>query len=208
MSHFSQASLDFYDALEHDNSREFWNEHREDYERLVRDPLTALADGFVGDYGRYKMFRPNRDVRFSADKSPYKTQAGVAFESGGYIQLSARGLACGAGYYAMDRDQLSRYRDAIMHERIGASLVTLLDSLPKDVEVRPVDPLKTAPRGYPVDHPRIELLRGKGLVLWQEWPVEPWLFESAVRKPVGVFLEQAQPLCAWLHKYVGPAARQ
>ena len=65
------------------------------------------------------------------------------------------------------------------------------------------DVLKRAPRGYPADHPRIRLLRYKGVVTWKEWPVEPWLGTPAAKQRVAAFLAASQPLCAWLEANVG-----
>jgi len=64
--------------------------------------------------------------------------------------------------------------------------------------------LKTAPRGYPGDHPRIGLLRCKGLICWQQWPVAPWLGTDQARDRVAGFLRTAAPLHHWLDRQVGP----
>ena len=63
--------------------------------------------------------------------------------------------------------------------------------------------LKTAPRGYPGDHPRIELLRWKGLICWRHWPVAPWLYTAKARDRVVGFLCAAAPLQHWLDLRVG-----
>ena len=68
------------------------------------------------------------------------------------------------------------------------------------------DPLKTAPRGYAADHPRIRLLRYKGVVTWKQWPVEPWLGTAAAKRRVAEFLAASRPLCAWLNANVGQSA--
>ncbi len=67
------------------------------------------------------------------------------------------------------------------------------------------DLLKTAPRGYPADHPRIELLRHKGLVAWKQWPVEPWLGTAKAKHVVADFLVASRPLHDWLAQHVGPS---
>jgi uncharacterized protein (DUF2461 family) len=67
------------------------------------------------------------------------------------------------------------------------------------------DSLKSAPRGYPADHPRIELLRHKGLVAWKQWPVEPWLETPGARSEVAGFLVASRPLSDWLDRHVGPS---
>src|SRR5205085_4348870 len=96
-------ALAFYEGLELDNSRAYWTANKEAYETAVKAPLLALCEAVDERYRPLRMFRPNRDVRFSKDKSPYKTQAAAAGEAEGgtswYVALSATGLFVGAGYY-------------------------------------------------------------------------------------------------------------
>lgn len=68
-----EAALDFYDDLEIDNSKFFWEQHKETYRTAVAEPMSALAEELADEFGTAKLFRPHRDVRFSKDKSPYKT---------------------------------------------------------------------------------------------------------------------------------------
>lgn len=94
-------ALDFYEHLEADNSKTFWQSHKDRYEQAVREPMERLLDELEPEFGPGRIFRPNRDVRFSADKSPYKTHIGAHLAAGGYVQLSADGLACGNGLYRL-----------------------------------------------------------------------------------------------------------
>jgi len=94
---FPAAAVDFYKDLDDDNSREWWLAHKDVYETAVRQPLTELLSTLEPEFGvSTKIFRPNRDVRFSPDKSPYKTaQGGYIATPGGfayYVQIS--GSAC------------------------------------------------------------------------------------------------------------------
>ncbi len=156
------------------------------------------------EFGPGRIFRPYRDVRFSADKSPYKTTIAANLERGGYIQLSARGLGAGRGMYMMAPDQLARYRQAVAAERTGARLDSIVAALTaKKIEVTAHDALRTAPKGYPKDHPRIDLLRSKGLIAWRQWPVAAWLGTATARTRVVEFLRAAQPLDDWLAEHVG-----
>ncbi len=205
---FSQTGLDFYAALEVDNSKRFWLDHKATYEEYVLEPTRSLVEELSEEFGGYKIFRPNRDVRFSADKSPYKTHIGVIFEEGSYLQFSSAGLACGAGYYTMSRDQLARYRDAVVAEPSGTELAGIVSLIARSVEILSVDALKTVPRGYSAEHPRIELLRNKGIVSWKEWPVEEWLFSPAVAERVSEFFRLSRPLTVWLNRYVGPSLEE
>jgi uncharacterized protein (TIGR02453 family) len=204
-SGWPEEALDFYDGLEADNSKTYWTEHRAVYEAHVLGPMTELLDELAPDFGAAKIFRPYRDIRFSKDKSPYKTAIG-AVVGDGYIQLSARGLAAGSGMYGMAADQLDRYRQAVADDKSGAELAGLVDVIRgQDIDVHGHETLKTAPRGYPADHPRIDLLRCKGLVAWREWPVAAWLGTAAAKQRVTGFLAATRPLCDWLETSVGPS---
>jgi uncharacterized protein (TIGR02453 family) len=191
--------------LEADNSKVYWTDHKSTYEGDVKAPMVALLDDLTEEFGDVHLFRPNRDVRFSADKSPYKTSiAGMIGE--GYVQLSADGLMAGAGTYHMMSDQLDRYRRAVDRDSSGAELETIVAKLHKDkLEVYGSNALKTAPKGYDKDHPRVELLRYKGLVAMKSWPVEPWLGTAAAKKRVVDVFHAAAPLIGWLADHVGPS---
>jgi uncharacterized protein (TIGR02453 family) len=198
-------ALEFYDELEADNSKAFWQRNKHVYERLVRAPMEELLAELEPDWGEGRIFRPYRDVRFSRDKSPYKTHIGATIGAG-YVQLSAAGLAVGCGMWEMARDQLERYREAVDADRSGTELTSLVaDARSDGLEVMGHDTLKTAPRGYPKDHPRIELLRFKGIVAWQEWPAAAWLGTRRAKDRVVGFLERSRPLDAWLQVNVGPS---
>ena len=114
---FPDEALLFYEGLEADNSRAYWSDHAEVYDRAVRAPMLALIAAVDPEFGPMKFFRPQRDLRFSADKSPYKTHAGAVSHSEGsgahYVQVSAAGLLVAGGYYRMAKDQVERYRAAV-----------------------------------------------------------------------------------------------
>ena len=153
-------AVEFYDGLEEDNSREYWHAHKAVYSEAVLHPMEELLEELSGQFGTGRIFRPNRDIRFSADKSPYKTAIGATLSGGGYVQFSAAGLATGRGMYMMAPDQLERYRRAVDTDPPGAEVVRLTDEARKaGIEITAHDQLKTAPRGFARDHPRIDLLR-------------------------------------------------
>jgi len=201
-------AIEFYEGLEADNTRAYWQDHKKEYEELVRGPMLELLAELAAEFGEGKIFRPFRDVRFSRDKSPYKTAIGATLERGGYVQFSAHGLAAGSGYYVMMADQLDRYRRAVADDKPGRKLVEICDALRKTgVEVTAKETLKTAPKGYPKDHPRIDLLRHKGLIVWKQWPVAPWMGTPKAKERVVDVLAAARPLNAWLDKHVGPTSQ-
>jgi uncharacterized protein (TIGR02453 family) len=203
-SGWPKRAFAFYEGLEADNSKEYWTAHREVYEMDVLAPMEALLAELEPEFGEARLFRPYRDIRFSKDKSPYKTAIGASLSKGGYVHLSADGLATGLGYHMMDAGQLERYRAAVAEDVSGGELRRIIDRLEAaGVDVVGEEPLKTAPRGYAKDHPRIDLLRNKGLIAWREWPVEPWLHTAKAKPRIVEFLRAAEPLQAWLDDRVG-----
>jgi uncharacterized protein (TIGR02453 family) len=198
-----EEALDFYDGLAADNSKSYWTEHKAVYTEKILYPMTELAEELAAEFGEPKLFRPYRDIRFSRDKSPYKTHIGAVIGGTGYVQLSAEGLATGAGMWQMSPDQLARYREAVTANLPGAELEQIIARAERDgVTVHGHGVLKSAPRGYPADHPRIGLLRYKGLTAWQQWPAEPWLETPAAKDRVISFFRTAEPLCSWLTHHV------
>jgi uncharacterized protein (TIGR02453 family) len=207
-SGWPEEALDFYDGLAADNSKTYWTAHKHVYEAAVLGPMTELVEELAPEFGEAKIFRPYRDVRFSKDKAPYKTHIG-ALVGRGYVQFSAQGLAAGNGMYGMAPDQPDRYRQAVASDRTGGELEEAIAAIEKEgIGVSGRDVLKTAPRGHPADHPRIGLLRYKGLVAWKEWPVEGWLETAAARDRLTGFLRTTRPLSEWLDTNVGPSATE
>jgi uncharacterized protein (TIGR02453 family) len=198
-SGWPEEALDFYDGLEADNSKSYWTDHKATYDQKVLAPMTELTEELAAEFGEPKIFRPYRDVRFSADKTPYKTHIGAVIGGTGYVQLSAEGLGAGAGMWQMAPEHLERYRQAVASDGPGTELEQVIALIEKaDITVHGHSVLKSAPRGYPVDHPRIALLRYKGLTAWKQWPVEPWLETAAAKDHLAEFFRTVQPLCSWL----------
>jgi uncharacterized protein (TIGR02453 family) len=167
-----------------------------------------LAD--LADFGPFHVFRPNKDVRFSKDKTPYKDHIGAYGESEGgagfYLQVSATGMLAGGGYYGLASDQLERFRHSVDLEATGADLERRAAAVEAaGLRLGAMSELKTAPRGFPKDHPRIALLRRKGLVATKEWPLAPWMHTRATLKRVREAWEACAPINEWLDAHVGPS---
>jgi uncharacterized protein (TIGR02453 family) len=194
-----EEALDFYDGLAADNSKSYWAEHKAVYEEKILRPMTELTEELAAEFGEPKIFRPYRDVRFSRDKSPYKTHIGAVIGDVGYVQLSAEGLEAGAGMWEMGPERLARYREAVADDGSGGELEEIIATIEEaDVTVHGHGVLKSAPRGFPADHPRIALLRYKGVTAWKQWPVEPWLETASAKDRVISFFRTTRPLCSWL----------
>jgi uncharacterized protein (TIGR02453 family) len=197
-------AIEFYEGLEADNSKTYWQAHKAEYDELVLRPMEELLGALAPEFGEGGIFRPYRDVRFSADKSPYKTNIAATIGGIGYLQFSADGLAAGSGSYMMAADQLDRYRRAVTDDRAGAALDKIGAAAGRaGLQLTAHESLKTAPRGYPKDHPRIELLRMKGLIVWREWPPAAWLGTAKAKDRVVEFLRASAPLRKWLDDHVG-----
>ncbi|MGI8458411.1 MAG: TIGR02453 family protein [Propionibacteriaceae bacterium] len=207
---FPSAATEFFAALEDDNSREHFAAQRDVFDRAVKEPMAALLAALPPRYGTFHVFRIHRDVRFSADKSPYKLQHGAVHEDRGgvrYLHLDADGLLCATGAYVFSPDQLERFRAAVDDPGSAAALRRALNAVQKYLEVGPGGsaPLTTAPRGYRRDHPRIELLRQKGLIASDRLGGSALRDGDRVLAFVLATFEAGAPLNRWLTKHVGEA---
>jgi uncharacterized protein (TIGR02453 family) len=210
---FDPGVREWFLGLEADNSRDYFSAHRAFFDESVRGQmaalLTELSDTFGGEV---KMFRPNRDIRFSADKSPYKTNTyGLLLGSdaalhGLYASISADGLIAGSGYHVMARDQLERYREHVADDRHGPELDQLVAQAErKGLEIWG-ESLATAPRGYTTDHPRITLLRRKQLMLGARREIGDGIGRTDGLRFVTRTWKSAGPVTAWLDEHVGASA--
>jgi uncharacterized protein (TIGR02453 family) len=199
---FPVAALDFYDDLEMDNTRSFWAAHKEVYEQAVRAPMLALVTALEPEFGPAKVFRPYRDVRFAKDKTPYKTHQGayvaVGPSTGWYVQVAAPGVRVGAGFYDADSERLAAIRGAIADDRRGKQLRRIVNRLQKQGWELGGDTLKTAPRGYDVGHPRIDLLRHRSLSLGRSYGFEPVVHTAELLDLVRADWRTARPLVEWV----------
>ena len=203
---FSDEAIELYEALAADNTREFWAAHKAVWETEVRDQFIALTGALEDEFGPAKLFRPHRDTRFSKDKTPYKThQAALVGETTGigwYLQLSAAGLLVGGGWRAHDPGQVARYRAAVDEDGAGGQLAGIVSSLRGsgfDVEG---DELRTRPRGFPADHPRLDLLRFRSLMVSRAFGAPDWL---ATPRALGVVRDtwrEVTPLATWCAAHV------
>jgi uncharacterized protein (TIGR02453 family) len=201
---FGDGAVEFFDGLLVDNSKAYWTDQREVYEAHVRGPMLALLADLEAEFGPGKVFRPYRDLRFSNDKTPYKTHCG-ATAGRYYVQVGADGLMAAAGHYQMAADQVGRFRTAVDDERRGADLVKRLAAIEADGITIAGETLKTRPRGVDADHPRLELMRHKSLYGWRRWPPDDVLHEAGAVHRVASAWRSLRPLTEWLDDHVGPS---
>jgi uncharacterized protein (TIGR02453 family) len=199
---FPVAALDFYDDLEMDNTKSFWTAHKEIYETSVKVPMTALVTALEAEFGQAKIFRPYRDVRFAKDKTPYKTHQGayvaVGPSTGWYVQVGAAGVRVGVGFYDASSARLSAIREAIADDKRGRRLRRILSTMKKQGWELGGETLKTAPRGYDADHPRIDLLRHKSMTLGRSYGFEPVIHTAELLDLVRADWRAGRPFVEWV----------
>ncbi len=199
---FPEAALDFYDDLEMDNTKSFWEAHRSTYDEAVAAPMKALVGELEPEFGTAKVFRPYRDVRFAKDKTPYKTHQGayiaLAPSTGYYVQIAASGVRVGVGFYEASSERLAAVRAAIDDDAHGADLERIVDELIGAGWTLGGDRVKTAPRGYDIDHPRIALLRHKSMTLGKDLGFDPVIHSPELVDRVRADWRTLRPLVEWI----------
>ncbi len=202
---FPVAALDFYDDLEVDNTKSFWEKNKHVYDECVKAPMVALTDALAREFGEAKVFRPYRDVRFAKDKTPYKTHQGafvrVADATGWYVELSPRGVRTGGGFYRAESPRLAVLREAIAHDTYGAELEKILGSLTRKGFTIGGEVLKTTPRGYDKDHPRIDLLRHKSIIASRVIGFEPVIHTPELLGLVRKDWRATRSLVGWAERH-------
>ncbi|MCU1599957.1 MAG: hypothetical protein JWO22_666 [Frankiales bacterium] len=203
-SGFPEEALEFYEGLEADNSKAYWTDHKHAYDECVAGPMKELL-AEVASFGESKMFRPYRDVRFSKDKTPYKTRQYAVVNVGGqglYVGIDAHGLHLGGGMFHTTTEQVKNLREAIAGDR-GATLDTLLRGLRKKGYEVGGDQLKRVPKPWDNEHPRADLLRHKSLISWVDHAPAEWLHTPKAKAEVVRAWKALTPLNAWLAANAG-----
>ena len=182
MTHFNNELFKFLVELQANNNREWFGEHKERYERHVKQPLLdfiedfepylhSISEHFVADARANggSMFRIYRDVRFSKDKSPYKTQAAVHFRHeagksahapGFYLHLATDEVFAGVGIWRPDSAALARIRRQIVEHPQDWEHAVQAHGFAEEFELTG-DSLKRPPKGFDPEHPNIEHLKRK-----------------------------------------------
>lgn len=203
-------AVDFYAELEHHNTKEWWAANRSRWENSVRAPIEALIAELEPEFGPAKVFRPHRDVRFSNDKTPYKTHQGAVVltsESVGfYVQISATGLLTAGGWYSPETAKIAAFRGAVLSQPAGTKPADELTAIVTELEADGFevtgDRLKTAPRGVDPTHKHIALLRHKTLLTQKEHGTPDWLATPEVIDQVREDWLTYRPLLSWLDQHL------
>jgi len=203
------AALEFLTELEANNDRDWFRANRARYERDLVEPGRQLAAA-LAHLGQPHFFRPYNNLRFRPGP-PLKENFAIAIGYGGgggyYFDLSLDGLLVAAGIHAPASDQLERYRAAIDNDRLARGFERAIRAAEAGgLQTAPPE-LKRAPKGYPIDHPRIERLRIKELTVFRRDELGPWLHEPSCTERIRARLDAARPLVRWLGEHVGPSMR-
>jgi len=188
----------FFIGLQLDNSKAYFEAHRREYEDVVKAPMVALLADLEREFGPARLSRPNRDIRFSSDKSPYKTNIYADARSGGYVALDATGLVAAGGRYVMDANHLGRFRAAVAPDRSGKELTAIVARLRGNGYELGGQDLKRVPPPHAQDHPRADLLRHKRLIYWRRWEIGPWIATPEPRERVAQTWRDGSELHVWL----------
>jgi uncharacterized protein (TIGR02453 family) len=210
---FPDEGLVFYEGLEADNTKTYWTRHKGAYDEHVRAPLQALLDELAPEFGTAKVFRPYRDVRFSNDKTPYKTHQGAVIHPEGsagawYVQVSADGLRVAGGCWRLESDQVARYRRAVADGVQGPRLQAECDRLATAGWAIEGERLVRVPPGFDADAPRMDLLKHKSLHASRAWEPAEWLHTRQALEEVRTAWRDLTTLNAWMDTNVGPTAKE
>ena len=217
---FFKETVQFFNRLKKHNEKEWFQSHRDDYESFVLTP----ARSFVMDMGeRLKqvspninavskinksLFRINRDTRFSADKSPYKTHMGIFFWegqrpkmecSGFYFHMEPPNLMIGVGIYRISKQDLQRFRKAVVDPESGEKLSQAIKSISKlkGYEIGGTF-YKRIPSGFDSSHPNSDLLRHNGLYAGTTIPIPDEMYSGELINFCWKNYKSLAPLHLWL----------
>jgi uncharacterized protein (TIGR02453 family) len=229
MSYFTAASLRFLRGLARNNRREWFEAHRAEYEQHVREPMAELvremdvrmatfAPEMVGDPKR-SMFRIHRDVRFSSDKSPYKTHAAAWFfhgdgsskvgreahggGAGMYFHLQPGASMVGGGLWMPPRPALLKLRAAMARDVRAFEKLVLAPRLVRRLRgLSEESMLKRVPRGYEPDHPAARWLRHQSFTVGRpltDAEATSGRLTTALQSDFALML----PLVRWMNEVLG-----
>src|SRR5688500_863870 len=211
---FPDEGLVFYEGLEADNTKTYWTRNKSSYDAHVKAPLQAMLDELAAEFGVAKVFRPYRDVRFSNDKTPYKTHQGAVITPEGrgvgswYLQISADGLRVSGGCWRLESDQVGRLRRAIADPVQGPRLEQEVERLAAAGFSIDGERLTRVPACYSADDDRVDLLRHKSLHASRTWEPAEWLHTRQALDNVRTAWRELQTLNAWLNDNVGATTKE
>jgi uncharacterized protein (TIGR02453 family) len=198
---FPPEAFKFFASLAKNNNRDWFQAHKDVYERACREPMKALMAAIDPPFGAGWLSRINNDMRFNRDRAPYKTriEAGV---KGHYVSVGAQGMYVGTGMYKPEPAALRQLREAMAADASGKKLQTIVTALRrKGYTVSTHEASATPPRGYKADHPRIELLKMKDIHAGRTFE-RASLSSAKALTLVKKAMADLKPFSDWLKTYV------
>jgi uncharacterized protein (TIGR02453 family) len=216
---FPQEGIDFMKRLKRNNNRPWFEKHKEEYESFVKLPMQSLIVALQPHFEKFapefdlnpkrSLFRIYRDVRFSKDKTPYKTHAAAHLVlrgkpkgvegSGYYLHIEPGEVFLGGGIYMPDGDQLKKIRRAIADHAEQFLAIIQKTTFKKKFGKLEGAKLQRVPQGYDADHAMAEWLKYKQFFVGVEWPESKCLKRGFVSEVAGVF-ETAAPMVRFLNE--------
>ena len=221
---FPKETVKFFEDLKKNNSKEWFEAHKKDYEQYVKRP----AEDFVIAMGKklqqlsphfraipkvnQSLFRINRDTRFSNDKTPYKTNLGIWFWEGERKRMECTGfyfhfgdgnLMLGAGMHVFSKENLARFRKAVVHKQHGPQLKKTISAISRNGYAVHGRHYKRIPQGFGASHKLSEFLLYSGLSAMTEGKIPKEFYASAIVNYVFSHFKKMYPLHEWLLKAVG-----
>jgi uncharacterized protein (TIGR02453 family) len=216
---FFPETVAFFNSLEKNNTREWFETHKNDYETYVRRP----SEDFVLAMGEklkkiapdinaipkvnQSLFRLNRDTRFSHDKSPYKTNLGILFwegsgnrmeSSGFYFHIGEGRLLLGAGMYRFCKDLMEKWRKSVVDKKSGAALQKAISKVSKLGYEIGESHYKRVPAGYDPDHPNAEYLKYIGLAAFWTGDLPEAFYSKEIVDFAFSHFKKMSPIHHWL----------
>jgi uncharacterized protein (TIGR02453 family) len=220
---FHDETIQFLSDLKDNNSKEWFDENRERYDKYITEPSRKFVvsmgerlkeispDIHAEPKVNKSLFRMNRDIRFSPDKSPYKTNLGIVFWEGPrkrmecpgfYFHLESDSLMLAGGMHILPKDLLDPYRKIVSEEGPAGELNKILERARRNgIEVGGIQ-YKRIPRGFTVDHPNSYLLKHNGVYGMETTSIPDELFSE---KLIDYSLERftkIDPMNRWFLKYL------
>lgn len=195
----SRSVFDFFDQLAQNNNRDWFLERKSEFkahESAVKSFLTVLNDalGKHDQIAKMKMFRIYRDVRFSKDKTPYKThfaasfaRAGAARRGGYYICIKPGGSFVASGFWDPNKDDLFRIRKELELDALPLRNIIADKNFTSVWGKLEGETLKTAPKGFDKEHPDIDLIRHKQFIFTRHFEDETVLSVDFLQTVDGTF---------------------
>jgi uncharacterized protein (TIGR02453 family) len=219
---FPRDGIDFMKRLKRNNNRPWFEKHKEEYGAVVKLPMQSLIVALQPQFEKFapefdihpkrSLFRIYRDIRFSKDKTPYKTHVAAHFVlrgkpkgvegSGYYLHIEPGEVFIGGGIYMPDGDQLKKIRKAIAGQPDRFVSILQQRQFKKIFKRLQGEKLQRVPQGYEPDHPMAEWLKYKQFFLWVEW-TEARSLKKKFAGDVAEVFEAATPLVRFLNEAMG-----